>query len=354
MAVGNHRGRARLNINSPSAMGECDRCGFWYQLDSLSRQFQWQGAALANTGYLVCPKCLDTPFEQFKVLILPPDPKPRINPRPGTNITPFAIPGFTPPTSPENQGMTQWDLTTAAPIAGSYPTTKAGVLAAVASLSGIPTPSSITDHSITVTRGLPQTLLAANPTRTWMLLYNPAQLPAEFALGSTAWGGTMNLSIGPGQAWFWANAQGLTLVYQGLVQAIGQFNGLPLWAWDSSSGAFNNDGGVLYTPSIPTGWQVGSAGLPAGSVYLVPNSPASSAYAVGVVPGIVPNPSAPPVMFASITTASLLALSGGNLPLADPVVDGELWNNGGLISISTIPGGTFTLGTSLLGTGSLG
>jgi hypothetical protein len=338
MSLGNYAGRARLSLHAPSAQSECDRCGVWWNLDALAKQFQWQGASLAWTGYLVCPKCLDIPFEQQKVLILPPDPVPRVNPRPSFDTTGFAIAGFPTPTSPQNQGMTQWALATAAPIAGTYPTTKAAVLSAVASLSGVPTPASITDQSITLTRGVAQTLLAANATRTWMLIYNPAQQVAEFALGSTAWNGQMNLAIGAGQAWFWANAQQLTPVYQGIVSAIGQFSGLPLWAWDTSAapvGNFGNDGGVLYALTLPTGYQVGLAGLPAGSVYLVPNVLAGSEYAVGVVPGIVPNPSAPPIFFASTSTASLLALGGGNLPLTlQTPGSGQLWNNGGLVSVS--------------------
>jgi len=94
MALGDYAGRARVNRRSPSAQGECDRCGFVYQLDRLSKQFQWQGAALQYTGYIVCPSCLDIPFEQYKVLILPPDPVPRVDPRPSYNVTPM---GYLPP-----------------------------------------------------------------------------------------------------------------------------------------------------------------------------------------------------------------------------------------------------------------
>lgn len=333
MALGDYAGRAHVNLNSYSAQAECDRCGCWWQLDKLSKQFQWAGTALIWTGYMVCPQCLDVPFEQYKTVILPPDPKPRVNPRPAYNVTGYYTAGFTPPTTPENQGFTQWALATAAPIAGTYPTTKPAVLAAVAALSGIPTPATISDQSITLGRDTVQTLLAPNATRTWMLIYNPTQQTAEMALGTAAWNGSMNLAIGAGEAWFWANGQNLTPVYQGIVQAVGLYGGLPLWAWDSSVGALGNDGGILYTASVPPGYQVGLAGLPAGSIYLVPNLLAG-AFAIGVVPGIVPNPGAPAVFFANVTASSLLALGGGNLPAADPMVSGQLWNNGGLVSIS--------------------
>lgn len=322
-------------------MGECDRCGFWHPLSSLQKQFQWQGAVLAWTGYLVCPdKCLDIPFEQNKVLILPPDPMPRVNPRPGTNITGAAILGFTPPPSPDYLGMTRFQLSIASPIAGLYPTTKAGALAAVASLTGIPTPLGTNDQSITITAGVAQTLLQANSSRNWMLIYNPTQQIAEFALGSTAWNGTMNLAIGPGDAYFWAAAQNLQAVYQGIITAIGQYAGLPLWAWDAPAGSFmfGDDGGVLYVAGQPDGWQMGSPGLPAGSLYLVPNIFPGSFFAIGVVPGVTPNPAAPPVFETGLDAETFLALGGGNLPLS---ADGsglaaeQLFNNGGLVCVAS-------------------
>ena len=80
MAIGNYAGHAKVNPRDPSAQGECDRCGFWYQLDRLGKQMQWTGVELIWTGNLVCDKCNDIPQEQNKALILPPDPKPRINP----------------------------------------------------------------------------------------------------------------------------------------------------------------------------------------------------------------------------------------------------------------------------------
>lgn len=335
MAVGNFFGHAKVDTRSPSAAAECDRCGFWYNLDTLSKQFQWQGASLAWTGYLTCPRCTDRPFEQNKVLILPPDPKPRINPRPAYNTTMFQVAGFSPPTTPDNQGMTQLVLTTAAPIAGTYPGVKSAVLAAVSAVTGIPTPAYVTDQSIVLQRGAVQTLLQANPYRTWMLIYNPTQQVAEFALGSTAWNGSLNLAIGPGEAFFWANAQNLTTVYQGIVTAIGQYGGLPLWAWDSTFGTFGSDDGVLFSGGLLPGFQTGPGGLAAGSVYMVPNI-IDGGYAIGVVPGIVPGAGAAPQTFGALTPASLLAAGGGNLPTSYPGSgpDGQLWNNGGLICIT--------------------
>lgn len=342
MGLGDWAGRARANPRSPLAMAECDRCGFWYPLDRLQKQFEWRGAQLAWTGYLVCPdRCLDVPFEQNKVLILPVDPRPRVNPRPSWDTTAPFYPGQTAPTSPQNQGMTQLDLTTGASIAGMYPTTKADVLAAVASLTGIPTPTFINDQSIVITQGIPQQALLANPGRVWMLLYNPTQQNAEFCLGNGAWNGTLNLSIGPGEAWFWSNSQNLTPVYVGIVTAIGQYSGLALWCWDAVEGVFGDDGGVLYIMSPPATYPTGPFGLPPGSIYTIPDILPNGAFALGVVAGVVPNPAAPPVFFSGLTAPSLLALGGGNLPLSPSgLLPQQLWNDGGLIAIAIAPFGS--------------
>ncbi|MEJ0017546.1 MAG: hypothetical protein WDN25_13465 [Acetobacteraceae bacterium] len=90
---------------------------------------------------------------------------------------------------------------------------------------------------------------------------------------------------------------------------------------------FWNDGGVLAflgTTTYPT--------APGG---LLPGAVWSNGLAVTVVPGVVPNPFAPPVNFGSITAAGLRALGGGNLPLTAPAAgSNQLWNNGGLVSIA--------------------
>jgi len=67
----------------PKAWGYCDRCGFVCQYDKLQFQFEWNATRLYNTRILVCWRCLDKPFEHFRAVLLPPDPPPIINPRPG-------------------------------------------------------------------------------------------------------------------------------------------------------------------------------------------------------------------------------------------------------------------------------
>lgn len=90
---------------------------------------------------------------------------------------------------------------------------------------------------------------------------------------------------------------------------------------------FLNDGGVLWM-SAPLNYPTGPIGLAAGSIWY-------NGGTLAVVPGITPNPTAPPVYFGTVTAAGLLALGGGNLPLTNPGVGTlQLWNNGGVISIA--------------------
>lgn len=78
----NVHGRARVDPDRPQAFAKCDRCGFLYNLVDLRYQFEWAGAALINTRFKVCDRCLDVPNEQLRTVILPPDPVPVIDPRP--------------------------------------------------------------------------------------------------------------------------------------------------------------------------------------------------------------------------------------------------------------------------------
>lgn len=91
-----------------------------------------------------------------------------------------------------------------------------------------------------------------------------------------------------------------------------------------------NNGGVL-TVMAAAGYPTGSA-VP-GAVYS--NGAPGDDGSVGVVPGMMPNPSAPAVFFPPITAAELLSLGGGNLPLSGGTPgSGQLWNNGGEIAVS--------------------
>lgn len=284
MAIGNLVGRARPSLRHPGAMGECDRCRFWYQLDDLHEQWEWRGAALADTGFLVCKPCLDVPQEQFRVLILPTDPQPRVPSRPSPDITQWATYN-TPviPTNPENLGFSQYVLGSPAyiedypnPLTGGSPITgKEAVLARVAFLSRIPTPNPF-DLSIVIQRAnIGQVLLGAQPMRSWVLFYNPTQVPMQIAFGNTAmWGVTTNVSLGPGEAYFWSTSQGLGNVYTGPISVISQTAGAAVWAWEQPAGLVWVDGyGVpivdgygnyipWQSPFVPTGYWTDGAGNP--------------------------------------------------------------------------------------------
>lgn len=75
-------GRARTSARSPQAHAICDRCGYRWNFVDLQWQFDWTGAQLQNLRVLVCRRCLDTPQEQNRAIVLPQDPVPIINARP--------------------------------------------------------------------------------------------------------------------------------------------------------------------------------------------------------------------------------------------------------------------------------
>lgn len=79
-----HGKYARVDPQNPEGFGQCSRCGFWYSLRDLVWQNEWSGAKLYNTQLLVCTTgngCYDTPNEQLRTIILPPDPPPLLNAR---------------------------------------------------------------------------------------------------------------------------------------------------------------------------------------------------------------------------------------------------------------------------------
>ena len=75
-------GRARVDSTSPRAFAICDRCGFLYNHRDLHWQYDYRGRSLANLRILVCETCEDTPQNQLKPRIIPPDPMPIMNARP--------------------------------------------------------------------------------------------------------------------------------------------------------------------------------------------------------------------------------------------------------------------------------
>lgn len=75
--------RARIDSRNPAALAVCDRCGLVYNHHKLRWQYDWRGPNLQDLGILICPSCMDEPQEQLRSIVLPPDPVPIIQPRPG-------------------------------------------------------------------------------------------------------------------------------------------------------------------------------------------------------------------------------------------------------------------------------
>jgi len=75
-------GNASVNRRRPRAWAICDKCGFLYNKHDLQWQYEWQGARTQNTNRLTCDRCLDDLQEQNRVIVLPADPQPVMNPRP--------------------------------------------------------------------------------------------------------------------------------------------------------------------------------------------------------------------------------------------------------------------------------
>lgn len=328
-----YSGRARVSVRHPQAMAECDRCSCWWSRSAMSKQQQWAGNSLIDTGLLVCRECLDLPQDQYRSPILPSDPFPIFNPRPSPNVTPIVYSGGPRATTPDNHGFSQYTLAASFYASGLPPAlTRTGVLAALASVSGVPTPdpATLASYVVPMTANQTVTLMLANPARSFLAIYNPTQLQAQISTGTATQGAITNLAIGPGEAYFWSTAQGLSPVYQGGVTAIGLWSNLPLWAWEDAANLANlyNDGGLLALVSHPADYPTSFVGLPTGAVW-------DNGLSISVAGSPTPNPAAPPIFFGAITAAALLATGGGNLPLTNPGAGTlQLWNNGGIVCVA--------------------
>lgn len=82
MARRPHPRYADTDPSFPRAWGTSDRSGFITNLSKMRWQLAWRGNQLYNTRFLVRDWEYDTPQEQLRTLILPPDPPPLFNARP--------------------------------------------------------------------------------------------------------------------------------------------------------------------------------------------------------------------------------------------------------------------------------
>lgn len=81
MAWASRSGRARTSSTNPLAFSVCDRCGRWYNRNTLQFQWDWRGASMQNLYVLVCRSCLDVPQQQLRAIVIPADPVPVQFPR---------------------------------------------------------------------------------------------------------------------------------------------------------------------------------------------------------------------------------------------------------------------------------
>lgn len=73
---------AKVDPTNPEVWAQCDRCGFWRNGSDLVYQVEWAGMSLYNNQVLICAdRCFDTPNEQLRTIILPPDPPPIVDAR---------------------------------------------------------------------------------------------------------------------------------------------------------------------------------------------------------------------------------------------------------------------------------
>lgn len=293
-------GYARVNARSPSAFAICDRCGFRYNRTDLVWQLDWAGAQIQNKRILVCTRtCLDIPQEQLRAYALPPDPLPVPYPRPDTSNQQTGLLGL------GNDGGV---LYLTSPRGCGYPVTDAflapGMVWSQASLL-----TGYTTISV-VPGGVPDTsipdMFFGVVTYLDLLNYGGSNLP------------TSPPPDGSNQLW---NNGGLVCVAMPILPPIPPIPPFVAEFW--------NDGGVLAFPSADdaAGWPTFPP-MTLGAVW-------NNGLVVGISGGITPDPSAPPLFFGVVTPPELLALGGGNLPLFNPGVVNQLWNNGGEVAISS-------------------
>ena len=84
MSIGQLTGFATVDVSDLDSFSTCDRCGQLYNHSDLVWDYQWYGFQLINKRLLVCKKkCADIPNQTLRAIVLPPDPIPIQNPRPG-------------------------------------------------------------------------------------------------------------------------------------------------------------------------------------------------------------------------------------------------------------------------------
>jgi len=74
--------KTKIDAYSPEGHGTCDKCSQIYNLNQLIWQQEYRGNSLMRTGFRVCSRCLDIPYQGRRPIIIPADPVPLRDPRP--------------------------------------------------------------------------------------------------------------------------------------------------------------------------------------------------------------------------------------------------------------------------------
>jgi hypothetical protein len=108
------------------------------------------------------------------------------------------------------------------------------LLAQIAALSGIPIPSTVNNlDGVIQNQAIAQSLVVANPTRSYLVIINPCTSPIAVSTGVAAVGVFPSINLGPGEALFWATAQGRGTVYQGAMTIAGNTPGCPYYCFEA-------------------------------------------------------------------------------------------------------------------------
>ena len=262
MAYADRAGRARVNTYAPQAFGVCDSCGEWYNRINLKPQFEWRGDSLQDTGFRYCFRCLSKPQDQFRPIILPPDPIPIIDPRPEqTQAGLGGISGNLPyaPLNGNQNGFAQFigpqGASIYSPVDAELDPTDPYAVAASVEASwktgwGLPQPVVAGWFGTIAASGVSQLAVTANPNRTWLLIYNP--------YGGMLWAGQDVATIGvppsviatpnplPNATTVTIGTGGALLqnglltppatVWTGAIAVLGLVPGVPWWIWEGPGG----------------------------------------------------------------------------------------------------------------------
>jgi hypothetical protein len=251
MGFANRSGYAVTNPSSPRAFAVCDSCGTHWNRNRLIDQYEWGGDGLIDQGFRNCPRCISKPQEQFRTPILPLDPIPIDDPRPEYPVLNQNLNGFIQVVGPQSDDIH-------IPVGGEFDPTcphrnkntmvlnlfwgkipfplltdDSGIYPLSDDNGNILLQDNVIDRSGVVgISGVPVLIAPPNPSRKFILVYNPAAAVLGIAQGFPILGGqgtvvvgtgeavTQNILVPPGQIW------------RGGIYGLGLIPRMPFYAWE--------------------------------------------------------------------------------------------------------------------------